>query len=77
MLCGDALKILKYLPDSSIDFCITSPPYWKKRQYDKEGIGLEYTYEEFIKSLLDIFDEVYRVLKVTGSLWLNIGDTYF
>ena len=76
LLYGDALKVLQSLPDSSIDFCMTSPPYWQKRQYDEDGIGLEKTYEEFIQALLDIFGEVKRVLKDSGSFWLNIGDTY-
>lgn len=73
---GDALAILKALPDEAIDFCMTSPPYWNKRQYQNGGIGLEDTYEEYIADLLNIFAQVKRVLKPTGSFWLNIGDGY-
>lgn len=74
---GNALEVLKAFPDKSIDTCVTSPPYWNMRDYGVEGqLGLEYTTEEFIQSLFDIFHEVKRVLKDEGSLWINIRDTY-
>lgn len=75
-LCGDSLEILRILPSESIDMAITSPPYWGKREYDSGGIGLEATHIEFIDALLVIFSELKRVIKPTGSFWLNIGDTY-
>lgn len=75
-LLGDALEILNLMPENSIDCIITSPPYWGHRQYNGGGIGLEKTYFEFIHNLLQITNELYRVLKPTGSFWLNIGDTY-
>ena len=75
-LTGDALAILKTFPDCCIDCCITSPPYWNKRQYIGGGIGLEPDYRDYIERLLAVFAEVYRVLKPTGSFWLNIGDSY-
>jgi len=75
-LVGDALDVLKNIPDNSIDCCITSPPYWNKRQYANGGIGLEKDYNDYISALVEIFMEVHRVLKPTGSFWLNIGDTY-
>ncbi len=74
---GDALTVLKQLPAEAIDFCMTSPPYWNKREYANQGIGLEDTYQEYIANLMAIFAQVKRVLKPTGSFWLNIGDTYF
>ncbi len=74
--CGDALNVLKAIPDESIDFCMTSPPYWGKREYASGGNGLEQTCEQYIENLLAIFDEVRKSLKSTGSFWLNIGDTY-
>lgn len=74
--CGDALSILRTLSDKSIDFCMTSPPYWNQREYDNGGIGLENDYQSYISSLLEIFTEIYRVLKDTGSFWLNMGDSY-
>jgi DNA modification methylase len=73
---GDSLKVLREIPDETFDFCMTSPPYWGKRQYENGGIGLELDYKDFVSSLLAIFAEVKRVLKSTGSFWLNLGDTY-
>lgn len=75
-MLGDALLVLSELPDESIDFVMTSPPYWGQRQYLNGGIGLEDTLEEYISNLLSIFAEVYRILRPTGSFWLNIGDAY-
>ena len=76
LLNGDALAVLKSLPDECIDFAMTSPPYWGKREYENGGIGLEADYRDFVKDLAAIFLELKRVLKPTGSFWLNIGDTY-
>lgn len=73
---GDCLNSLSLIPDNSIDCIITSPPYWGHRQYSGGGIGLEPTYSEYIDNILKITDELFRTLKPTGSLWLNIGDTY-
>lgn len=75
-LLGESLQVLKELPDNSIDFCMTSPPYWQKREYSGGGIGLEKNYRDFIANLLLITQEIYRVLKPTGSFWLNLGDSY-
>jgi DNA modification methylase len=55
---------------------MTSPPYWGQRAYSGGGIGLEKTYGEFIDNLLKVIAEIKRVLKPTGSFWLNIGDAY-
>jgi DNA modification methylase len=76
LLQGDALTVLKDLPDGAIDFAMTSPPYWGKREYENGGIGLEHDYRNFVQNLAAIFSEVKRVLKPEGSFWLNIGDTY-
>ncbi len=75
-LCGDALSILEALPDQSIDFCMTSPPYWNKREYQNGGIGREPDIQTYITHLLRVFSQLRRVLSDTGSFWLNIGDTY-
>ncbi len=77
LMLGDALAVLRDLPDDAIDFCMTSPPYWGKREYANGGIGLESTHTEFVANLAAIFAQVKRVLKPTGSCWLNLGDTYF
>ena len=77
ILCGDCLEVLRTLPSSSIDCCVTSPPYYALRDYGVDGqIGLEETPEAYIAKLSDVFMEVYRVLKPEGTLWLNIGDSY-
>jgi len=75
-LLGDTLHILRDIPDETFDMAMTSPPYWGKREYDNGGIGLEKHYAQFISDLSDICAEVKRVLKSTGSFWLNIGDSY-
>ncbi len=76
LIAGDARATLEEFPDESIDFCMTSPPYWGHRQYTSGGIGLEDNYEKFVSNLEAVFAEVRRVLKRTGSFWLNLGDTY-
>lgn len=76
VLCGDALDILRAFPPSSIDCCITSPPYWGQREYSNGGIGLEATPSEYISHLCAIISEIRRVLTPVGSFWLNIGDVY-
>jgi len=75
-ICGDALSILRQLPDNSIDFCMTSPPYWNKREYQNGGIGLEINFTDYNRHLLAVCEEVKRVLRNSGSFWLNLGDTY-
>ena len=73
----DCLKGLRNMPDNSVDCCITSPPYYGLRDYGVDGqIGLEKSPDYFVAKLTDVFREVYRVLKPTGTLWLNIGDCY-
>lgn len=75
---GDCLEILKGVESNSVDCVVTSPPYWALRDYGVEGqLGLEPTFQEYINKLCDIFDEVKRVLKKSGTCWVNMGDTYF
>lgn len=58
--------------------CVTSPPYYGLRDYGVDGqIGLEDTPEQFIDKLVSVFREVRRVLKDDGTLWINIGDSYW
>lgn len=73
---GDSTDVLRCISDNSVDCCITSPPYWQKRQYENGGIGLEPSPQEYIERLFEIIKEVKRVLKSSGSFWLNIGDSY-
>lgn len=75
---GDALDILKIFPDAYVDCIVTSPPYWGLRDYGHaEQIGLEETPEKYVDDLVAIFSEVKRVLKDNGTIWLNLGDTYY
>lgn len=76
VITGDALKVLRGFPNDTIDFCMTSPPYWGHRQYETEGIGLEKELRDYINNLMAITAEIRRVLKPSGSFWLNIGDAY-
>lgn len=76
LLWGEAEETLRLLPAASIDFCMTSPPYWGQRDYGVDGIGLEAKPQEYIDALVRVCAEVKRVLKPGGSFWLNIGDTY-
>jgi DNA modification methylase len=74
---SDALEGLRTLPDNSIDCCATSPPYYGLRDYGVAGqIGLEASPGIYIEKLVEVFMEVFRVLKPAGTLWLNIGDSY-
>lgn len=77
VILGDVIKALKKIPEKSIDVIITSPPYYKQREYDVSGeIGQEKTVEEYINKLVEVSKELKRVLKDSGSYFLNIGDKY-
>jgi len=74
---GEALKVLRSLPADSVQCCVTSPPYWAQRDYGHvDQLGLEPDPELYVKKLVDIFDEVFRVLRKDGVAWVNIDDTY-
>lgn len=74
---GNSLDKLKELPAESVDTCITSPPYYNLRDYQQPGqLGLEDTFQDYIDNLVEVFEEVKRVLKPEGTLWLNLGDSY-
>ena len=73
----DCLRGLKQMPDDFADCVITSPPYFGLRDYGVNGrIGLEKSPDEYVAKMVKVFREVHRVLKPTGTLWLNIGDCY-
>ena len=77
VLVGDSLNVLKSFSAQSFQCCITSPPYWGLRDYGiKEQIGAETNLGDYLSRLVDVFDEVRRVLSDDGTLWLNIGDSY-
>lgn len=74
---GDCLEVLGQLPAESVDCCCTSPPYWGLRDYNVEGqLGLESTPDEYVKKMVEVFRAVRRVLKPTGTCWINLGSSY-
>src|SRR3990167_11515866 len=74
---GDTLKVLKTFPDECVDCIVTSPPYYGLRDYGVEGqLGLEKTLDEYLEKILAITAELKRVLKKTGTMLWNHGDSY-
>lgn len=85
VLTDDALTSLKTVQDKSVQVCLTSPPFYLLRRYGAQTVwpdgwegelGHEPHPNDFIHHLLLIFDEVWRVLKDDGCLWVNLADTY-
>lgn len=81
-IVGDSLTVLRSMPAASVDCIVTSPPYLNLRSYlpadhpDKDAeIGQESNPGAFVESLLLVADELWRVLKDTGTMWINLGDT--
>lgn len=78
ILQGDCREALQSLPDASVHMAVTSPPYWGLRDYGTEGqLGMERTPEEYVAKMVGVFREVRRVLRDDGTLWLNLGDSYY
>ncbi len=77
ILVGDSLHLP--FPDEHFHTCVTSPPYWGLRDYGlgSDSLGLEPTPELYVEHLVTIFREVRRTLRDDGTLWLNIGDSYW
>lgn len=77
ILIGDVREQLRTLAADSVHCCVTSPPYWGLRDYGVDGqIGLEAIPAEFIAVMVDVFEEVRRVLRPDGTCWINMGDSY-
>lgn len=77
LIIGDSQKILPALPGGIFKTCVTSPPYWSLRNYNINGqIGLEMSLGSYLESLVSVFEQVRRVLRDDGTLWLNIGDSF-
>jgi len=77
---GDCREIMRRWKEQGIkaQTCVTSPPYYGLRDYGHEGqIGLEETPEKYIQAMVEVFRCVWDVLEDDGTLWLNIGDSYF
>jgi site-specific DNA-methyltransferase (adenine-specific) len=78
VIVGDNRETLKSLADGSVQCVVTSPPYWGLRDYGNDDqIGHEPSPEEFVEQLCLVFDEVWRVLADDGTVWVNLGDSYF
>lgn len=76
-LTGDATDVVKSLPDASIDTVVTSPPYYQQRDYGSDQqIGQEISPAAYVERLAELFSELKRVVKPTGSAWVVIGDKY-
>lgn len=80
---GDVRDVLPELEPGSVDAIVTSPPYWRARHYlpkdhelEEREIGREPTLEDWISTLVAICSDLRRVLRPTGSLWVNLGDSY-
>ena len=77
ILIGDARQVLATLPADSVDCIISSPPYFQLRNYQHEAqIGLEGHVDDWVHELLGVARKLAVVLKHSGALWLNLGDTY-
>lgn len=77
IVVGDAIDRLRRLPDASVDSVVTSPPYFRLRDYAVKGqLGLESDVDLWVSHLLTLSAEIRRVLVPTGTYWLNLGDTY-
>ena len=77
IVVGDSREVLAALPDGVFQCCVTSPPYWSLRDYGIEGqIGLEASLVDYVNDLVAVFEQVRRLLRDDGLLWLNIGDSY-
>jgi DNA modification methylase len=74
---GDAGEVLKTFDDQSVQCVVTSPPYWRMRDYEVDGqMGMEETPELYTEALVKLFKEVWRVLRDDGTIWVNLGDCY-
>lgn len=72
---GEAQNLLSRVENDSIDCIVTSPPYWSLRRYGAESINTD-NIDEFIESIVAVMGQLHRVIKPSGSLWLNLADTY-
>lgn len=72
---GDSVEVMRDLPSDSVDLVVTSPPYYKQRDYDEEEqLGREETVQAYIEALEPVFEEAVRVVRDTGSIVFNLGD---
>jgi len=77
---GDCREIMKRWKDESlkVQTVVTSPPYFGLRDYGHDGqIGLEETVGEYVANIVDVFANVWNILEDDGTVWLNLGDSYY
>jgi DNA modification methylase len=77
---GDCRIIMKRWKDEGVKVqtCVTSPPYFGLRDYGHDGqIGLEQTVSEYVANIVDVFADVWNILEDDGTVWLNLGDSYY
>src|SRR3990167_4850903 len=78
IIIGDCRAVLPTLEAGSVQTCVTSPPYWGLRDYGHPGqLGLEKTPEEYVSNMVEVFRLVRDLLSDDGTLWLNLGSSYF
>jgi site-specific DNA-methyltransferase (adenine-specific) len=78
LIVGDCVEGMRQMDSQSVNCCVTSPPYFGLRDYGIDGqLGVEATPDQYVAGMVKVFSEVYRVLRDDGTLWLNIGDSYY
>jgi DNA modification methylase len=76
--CFDVIEGLRQIPDNSIDCIVTSPPYWKLRDYGySEQLGQEENPMRYVFNILEVMKECERIIRPTGTIWLNLGDSFY
>ena len=77
LFCGDATQALRLLPAETVQTVVTSPPYWSLRDYEvADQIGRDDSLQDYLANIVSAFDELKRVLRNDGTVWLNAGDVY-
>ena len=77
LICGDAATALEMIPDESVQTVVTSPPYWSLRDYGVDAqTGRDDDLGDYVGKVVEVFDQVRRVLRGDGTVWLNVGDSY-
>ena len=77
LVCGRANEALEVLPEKCVRTVVTSPPYWSLRDYEvEEQTGRDDSLKDYVASIVRTFDQVRRVLRDDGTVWLNVGDVY-
>lgn len=77
LFCGDAEQVLERLPTETVQTVVTSPPYWSLRDYEVDDqTGRDDSLQDYLADIVAAFDELKRVLRKDGTVWLNTGDVY-